>query len=695
MRLHLNITAFLYYVRRRQRVAYWLATLLFVLLAVLASVFATYLLTLQLFFAGKQLPSLDDRNFPSRRGEEDPAPHTEEFIVDGVAYVDGLRIENEPKTLELLLPAAMAFSVGDDLELFIKMLEPDSNATRKPSILTQWKTGGRVLKQERIRLTSPDIKRTSFDPNFPGITSIFSLRDGARPLDKITFALPDGQGPVLVAARMTPNLIPAIFLSFLALLGCAYGLNRLNFSCKPTSILLLIAIFGMSAIFHGGAVFSNAFITYAGTSIEAPFSALTELMESGELPSSMFWSPITLLVPFVTTLLEGGTTITHFEYVVNVLPTSRYVMFLSFVGGTSYLALKIRDVFSVRVAFAFALLTPLFIPFIIDMYNIAVDSYLIPLFAVWLAVALPPLFSGSASYARLAVLALILIPMLMVKITPLILVVVFPLAYWLANGRRGAWERWRMAGLVFIAFLFCYILAGWLNSLLWTDPRSVGQVSVISDTRLWEVLWSAAGDYDSSNPHGFVKVGSERDQRLGEMVGLKDPPARLRHSALADDILYRPGVLNAVKEQPQYFFSTANVRLWRHGITFLSYGRGGHRRWEAWADKNRDMHFIRRGTMWKTAPLATAVRFFQYEWSKTFEALAIGGVLLGSLGIPAIGLRVFIFLLFVGKYLALAWIHVLVRYTDFLNFVGLIVLSIMIVGIVAILRNWMSDHMAL
>lgn len=380
--------------------------------------------------------------------------------------------------------------------------------------------------------------------------------------------------------------------------------------------------------------------------------------------------------------------VTHPGYAANVLPTGRLFMMLLFIASLSFLVVQARKVIGPCTAVVLATATPFFLPFIIDLYNIEPDAYLIPAFALWTGISLPLLSGERVTYQRVALLAVLLVPMLMIKSTPLLLAVVLPLSVLFGNDRVRL--RWRIKFSIacFLILSLAYPVASIVNNSLWTHPRTIGDSSdVVSDTKIWAALWGAAGDYDAENPHGFVRSGSKRDDILKEVLGRKGVSSRIRHSAVASEVLYKPGVLGALREQPQYFLSTANVRFWRHGLAMFSYPRQGHRRWEPWSDRDADIDYIRRGVMWKSAPLVTVVRFFQQEWSRSLELLSIGAALLGASLLRVGTMRVCFFGLILGKILAMSFVHVLVRYTNFLNWVALISLAALCSAMFVLLRS--------
>ena len=649
-----------------------------------ASIFVSiYFVTYQIFFLQLPIEDIMERKLAKPHTSVTWAWPTEELVYPGYAYFDGVRLtpkgdskKEKPSSItgRYFLPAAVNWARAKELEVFIKAefdAAPSREVRRDVGVLRVTQVDQNGLKTRNdIHLSSGTYQRHRIP--LLGTALSESPSGGSLSPNTIEFEiLPDegGANAVVFSTNLSVGLAwPAVLFMTIALALAALAIFLQPRVFHPGYFAAATLAFLLSLVFHGGALTSNMYFTKLASQSLSPFIAVDSILRIGDFPSGFYHSPLVALVGFATWWIDGSAAVQDFLLLFNsTFPTARYVMFVWFLSSLLYLLWVIYKYYGTAFACLFAVMSSVFLPFIIDLYALSPDVYLVPLFVVFFAVLLVAINVERLSYLAISVLAGTFFVMLSYKITAMILLVIVPTG--LALGRKMKWNRIPLAQILILTGLMVAAvpLSKAVKYVAYDGPRiAVPEENIkFANSHLWEVIWAAYGDYDEYSAHSFVKDGVTRDRRVREKTGIWT--GNIRHSRIAEEKVYKPEVIQAMLTVPNFFYSTAFVRLYEHGIAFWRYPRGGGRVWRRWGRGDADIDAIRRNKYWKIAPLVFVSKIVQYDIRRAGDILLIALALLGAVLLPRRDLAAIIVALILAKYAAMGGVHVLVRYFNFVN----------------------------
>lgn len=651
-----------------------------------------YFLTYHLFFL--ELP-VQDIAYKQSGGQ------VEYFRYDGVAYFEGTRLQDEERQqLRYVVPRVVQWVDGKAIEFLIKIDDV------KPGVSPKEPYGVLQIKQSGGETTEVTLRSTALQRfKIPWETE----RDINRLKIGFQAESPDNQGVIFATQLRDVSLLPyAVFCFLLAGAALFWAVRRSGAGGYRLAFFTLIPVVVMY-YFHSGAFISLEYIS-AGTGETAhgkvaPMAIhLGKLFETGYFKEKLYRATGFALVPLVSYFIEGTwATEKAFAY---IYPTTRYLMFAWAALSLVYLGSTVYRYINPSVALIFGLLYATFFPFIVDFYDSEADSYFIPLMTLFLGYFIA-LIHRPDRFRRYAIsLGLVMLVMTSVKITPVFLVFLVPLAIWLqAYSLEKKWlPDKRVIAILLILILGAY--TGKQAGKLFQHPnRHVGIEGVpFQSNVLWHLIWAASGRYDYYSAHDFTKSGSLRKRRVAEATGIPfQRSGYLHHAQAATDKLYKPGVLNALKERPGFFYATAYVRFFRETLRFYKYFNTSVRLyWFVWLEDPRgersvvrdhhdypviqfpprevtgysgeriptgprELELIRYGKMWKISPVVFLTKLIQGELTWMLDLILLGMALLGLSFIPRLDLKVFLFGCFLANFTGSTLLHGVLRYFNFTN----------------------------
>lgn len=635
---------------------------------------AGYFLTYQLFFLS--LP-LEDYAKKLEGGQ----PET--FRYDGVVYLDGRRLKPDDEFVLHYGSVRVLDAAGDKgIELFMRMDELPEGLDESTTIGTlrvENRVRDKVVNAVDVPLSATPQQRHTID---------WVTEAGKRNETSITLE-PAAGGIEVPHLSLSTNIVNVTYygpIILFALLG--YGMMfLLTFAQRFRNLLLLGAIalsFGFMLPLHGGAFLSNEVFDETEDSILSTYGDAHLLFSEGAWKPEQYRSTGYMLVPVVTFLIEGMDASKDRHFMLSKLPSPRYIMFAWFACALPLLISAIWKYINRAVATIFGILAASFFPFIIDMYNICDDAYAIPLFTVFLASFITYAYGGRRSKGAIVVMAVMFFVMMTAKVTAAYLLILAPLGLWMQATREKK-KLLHLGPAMLILLMIPAFIGG--RHIAKIGERYVRPGYPWASSTVPEILWAANGLYDEHSAFWFCKRGSTRTERIVEQTGLPDT-AMIRHSAAADELIYKPQLVAAVQERPGYFFSTAVLRSYEHGLGFFKYRYGGSDRWEKFEKDGRgqkvtisgedvyvlkhERQLIRKGKMWKISLLVLWAKFIQYQLPLATDVILLGLAVVGIFLLRRWDMGILLLGCFGAKFVFNNFVHALVRYMDF-NHIGLLI----------------------
>jgi hypothetical protein len=629
---------------------------------------AGYFLVYQVFLIHTPLSDLS----------REPVGGTEEtFTYDGVEEFDGFGLrQGATRALEYAFPNAMNLSVGHELELFVRTT-PRPGPGQSPGQLVVRQRG--TAEPVALELTPDEQQRfvVPWDPT--GDT-------GGNSFD-ITYlppaggqAPPDGAPRVLLSTDIRDvGLWPYVLLFGLGGAALLVAGVRSSSGPSPRLIAVVAASVGLMGFFHSGGLVSNVLFDGDHGRMGGQASQTLELLQTGAFRENIYRGAGFSAVPLGVAAIEGLDGLR--SQFAQIFPTSRYVFFLWTAVALGFLLVSLYRNVHPGVALVTGLLYATFFPFAVDLYRPDSDANFIPLMTVLVAAFFYYVRSRRLLGTSGIVMALSLLLMLSVKITPAYLVLLVPLAVWAdAIVHRRIWRQPRT-----LALLGAFVLAGVggtaLSSFGYPDDRNVGVAGVaFQDHVVWHILWAANGRYDKDNPFGFIKSGSARTEAVARVTGLPSEVGFIRQSQIATDQLYRPGFINMLKERPGFLLGTSMLRGFDRATYVYRYS--GVPFEDLLQDGDAPARLIRQGDMWKVGGTFFLGLLVSKVAVLPVELLLLGAALFGIVALR----RAAVVVLLGGSVLAdltfTTFIHVQDRYMMFNNVAILIGLAVFVVGLV-------------
>ena len=653
----------------RCRAMLWVYRVLCALFLLIAGYFLTY----QLFFVS--LP-LEDYARKMDGGA------SETFRYDGVVYFDGRRLQPNEEFI-LHYGSVRVLDAADDkgIELFIRMdaLPEGVDAARSVGTLhIENRVRDSVVNAVAVPLSATLQQRHTI----PWVTEA-----GKRNETSITFQ-PADDGVAVPHISLSTNIVgvtywPAIVV--FALLG--YGMMfLLTLAQRFRNLLLLAAIalaFGVMLPLHSGAFTSNEFFDETEDSILSTYGDAHLFFNEGEWKAEQYRSTGYMFVPAMTFLIEGLDAAKDRHFMLSTLPTPRYVMFAWFACALPLLIAAIWTYINKSVATIFGVLAASFFPFIVDLYNICDDAYGIPLFTIFLAAFITYAYNGRRGIGPIVVMVVTFFVMMTAKVTAAYLLLLVPFGLWLQAARETK-KLVQVRPAILLLLMIPAFLGG--RHIAGIGERYVKPGYPWASSTVPEILWAANGLYDEHSAFWFAKRGTTRTERIVEQTGLPNT-AMIRHSAAADELVYKPQLVAAVQERPGYFYSTAVLRSYKHGLGFFKYRYGGSERWERFEKDGRgkkvtisgqevyvlkhERQLIRKGKMWKISLLVFWSKFIQYQLPLAIDVLLLAMAVVGVFLLRRWDMGVLLLGCFGAKIVFNNFVHALVRYMDF-NHIGLL-----------------------
>ncbi|MGH8491035.1 MAG: hypothetical protein ACREXS_19755 [Gammaproteobacteria bacterium] len=674
----------------------WLASSSFTFIAGWFLIFvAGYLLSYQLFFTAMPVERLGKMNGGKRV----------DFIYEGVAYFHGVELRLG-EAVQVTYSAPTLARIGrPKIEFFVEVpAAPKSGDGEKIAQLRIEQTPSK--KQDFIPIQN--IRNQRF-------TIVWAPRPYANNRLSVTFepepnaSAAQAPGSVVIATNIVdfstwPYVgltlalgMTALLVSYGRSLGAQSAPQRYILAAK--SIMFFLGPILVMYFFHSGAIISNDFFPNGHGKMSALSHQLLYLGKHGHLGQKSYRSAGSVLIPAFSLIIEGRPAALS-RIFSEVYPTSRYAMFAVTATSFALLATAMRQFFNVRVALIFFVLAGTFFPFIVDLYYPDIDAYFIFLFPPFCALLMrilqrqgPELWNYGLMLALLAVMGT-------VKVSPAFLIIATPLAlavFYYQQGflkfDRGYRSALAAFSLLFFAFFVSFSTGSKFAALLEHPDRNVGiEGEPFQDFLGWHMIWAAYGLYDRDSAHGFTKLGGLRNKRVSEATGLPIT-TYLRHSQSATDKVYKPQVINAFEERPGYFYSTAFLRLYNHGLKFFRYSYGGDV-WNKWLsdgvrkpivvsgqtvrDLKPERNAIRYGEAWKISPLGLLAKLTQKDITFLADLLLLSGAIAGLFLIRSRPLMIFMILTVLAELVFSSLVHGINRYFMFCGIALLLGLSLIL-----------------
>lgn len=692
-------------------------------LGLLLLIAAGYFLTWQLFYLSLPLESV------SAVSED---VEQRDFRYDGVVYFRGHQLEpNEALALTYRPPWIISHGTPD-LELFIERTEAPNGQELSPTTLVV--AGEHIEGEVELTLSEQRLQRFTIDWQPEGVWAIgravrHVLRGGDRwgPDEQVEAALSityaDGSEeapPINVATNVVNfRLYPYIFISMLGALVCFFVYYRWRYRPLsrietidltrdegrgrgvPVFNIVWMALFVLFAYWlHSGAFISNV-VFEGGGRLSTHATHVGRLVNQGHLHESYYRESGFLIVPFLTTLVEGVQA--GFHNFREFHPTGRYIVFAITALGIAFSALMIGRHLGRAYGVVFSFLAISFFPFMIDLYAPDADVYFVIIFPYILGVTLPVLMGHGRRRraAWLLALAGLLFVAGTVKVNPVFLAVLIPLAMFIAGPLRPyvksvSWLTLR------VAILLAAFMAGHRVAETFQHPqRHVGiEGESFQETVFWHILWGSYGHYDHHSAHWFTRGGQLRNERVAERTGLPIT-TYLRQSQTATEQVYKPDVLQALRERPGFFYSTAFYRAYRDGIRFYRYTVGPSGRLQMWLEDGSrgntsisgervrqwagERDAIRYGEAWKVSPLIFLAKLTLRDLTLIHDMALIVLALIGIFATRNRALIVFLLGVVAVQFAFSIGIHSMTRYFLFCSYALLVGLAVFGVNFVRVI----------
>jgi hypothetical protein len=410
------------------------------------------------------------------------------------------------------------------------------------------------------------------------------------------------------------------------------------------------------------------------------------------------------LLPLAVSIVEGGGKALRPSFQ-NVYPTSRYLMFTLFMGGVLFLGAATCRLEGAEVGLTFVALAVTFFPFIADLYNPDADALFIFLFPFFLAFLLRARFGLGGFWPNLIGALVTFFLMGFTKITPVFLVLAAPLLVLLPFTMPRLPKVFVAAGLALLLSV-TFFAGGRVSEALQHPNRNIGiKGEPFQETVAWHMIWAAYGTFDHHSAHWFTKSARLRNERVRKITGLPEN-TYVRHAQSASEQIYKPGVLQAFSERPGYFYATAFLRFYNHGLRFYRYTYGGDSSdvWEPWlGDGFRESRVIsgeevfglspereaiRYDEAWKVSPLILLAKITQSDMTRLADLVLLMLAFIGMIGMRHRGLGAFLVFCALAQIVFAFGIHGINRYFMFCSVALLLGLAYTLCQIVKVILGF-------
>lgn len=585
------------------------------------------------------------------------------FQLPDTGHFEGLLLEGTDRKLTYTLPSFVNRNSLDSLEVFTAP-GPQNEKGIQPITIIQGDVQNRV-QTHRTRIP--------WEPNPDGTSSIVIEAPNATP-----------EEPLLVSIR-THGASPWTFTFLLTAAGfCILLLARhINPNAPPLSLLtpLILLAFTMLLFWSGGLI-SIDYFGHGHGRLSGMAIRLGEALQVGHF-NEIQYRPTTFSLPALFAFALEGSDATTRE-IVHVYPVTRYITTVFFFLGFGFLAQTWTKTLGKDSGYILALLLGSFYPFLHDAFFPDVDALLIPLGAALTALIIR-WAKGSEKLATPSVLAasLLIIYAFSLKTSSLAFVPMLAAFLFFQYSQTPLLRRSLLTIGVAATLLVVYLTSSNLGQAFQHPDRHVGVANLdFQNTQLWHVVWGAYGHFDRSSDFGFTSSGQRRNDIVAEELGVRSD-LYLRQSQAATDHVYKPGVINALKETPSFFLSTAWHRFEKHALRLYRYtagsgglvtpwtknveGRVDYLNGRASSQPNLIQESTRLDRYWRIAPTVTLTRLQQGTLSKSGDVLLLALAFIGIALVPLSGVRAYLMTGGLLQILMISTVHVLYRYGAFLS----------------------------
>jgi hypothetical protein len=479
---------------------------------------------------------------------------------------------------------------------------------------------------------------------------------------------------------------------------------------KRTLVLLLIT--GVAFYAHSGAFISQEFFTQSDNRVISGMARqLDHLLEHGFFRETNYRGAGAAILPLGTYLVEGNRLALQ-RFFQDIYPTSGYLAFVLFTGSILFLGDTLWRLEGRAIGITFMVLAVTFFPFIADLYSPDADAMLLFLFPFFTAFLLRTCYGIGYTWSNWTGMLLTFFIMGLTKVTPIFLAIVAPTIV-LFPFKFSRARKIVLTYAVMSFMLTAVFVAGVKTSDILEHPeRNVGiEGEAFQDTVIWHMLWAANGVFDHHSAHGFTKSARLRNERVSQATGLPPDETYIRHAKSATDELYKPAWIQAFKERPGYFYSTAFLRFYNHGLRFFRYTYGGDSSgvWQPWLKDGfqtsangveseliseeevfkltQERKAIRYSEAWKVSPLVLNAKITQGDMTRLTDLVLLVLAFAGMLSVRYRGFAVFLILCALAQIVFASFVHGINRYFMFCSTALLIGLAISLCSMTKIILS--------
>ena len=510
---------------------------------------------------------------------------------------------------------------------------------------------------------------------------------------------------------------------------------------KSKPLWVLCIAFLTLLFFRAGTFISNDFFLDTSgnaTVFKTSFGHLRHWFSAGEWYPHVYKPAGSFILPMIMILVEPFSSLTPTNYYIETYPLPRYIWFLAETTGALVLVYALYKYLSPRAAVVFPLIYVTFPPILFDVYNMEDDALLI-LGMLFLTALLIRMSANSRLILRdLLLCSGVMFFMLFAKITVAFLVVIIPLAIFIArrvNCRSSCSGVYKMPLVLLLLLFATFGIGKTLNAMIRPSIREAQPGFVYQNHNVWEMLWAAAGQYDRNSAHTFVVGGGGRGpfrdieiaKRAANLnstsVELLFPQGikRMRHSKLGDELVYKPDLESVWNERPTHFLNQTFIRTWVDGgVHFYSYpGRGKY--WTLSGEENDvkslsveitgnggeliNANYTKDGIgqrkintlilrsrfdeVWKIAPLIYVTSLFNLNQvgDRSLDVILALVAILGIICIQRLDLGIIFLTCVLVKISFNAFVHAMVRYFDWVHVPMLVGLSVILSVLITLVWN--------
>lgn len=588
-------------------------------LGAIALLYAGMWLAYAIFYVAEPIES-----FAKAEGHVERAP----FRFDGVTYFDGHELAGGQSVLfRYMAPRMLANRAGAELEFFIRIdgmpdaptivngpLTP-SNDAEQPLGTLHVRLGKsehaieleqRTFHRFRLPLDAETSRKNQFEVRFDVLDGI--ARTDGEPV-RLTFA-------TNVHASSMFGFAGLFGFIGIALLGAA-GLTA------PRIDWRLIIVLGGTIIacwfFQSGGFTSNAYFNGDENRIAAMAGQFDKLMKNGSFSDTVYRQGGTLVVPAVWLMIEGTRDVLKGDNPER-LPGIRYLTWAWFLVAFLVLQAALYRSFGAWLPLIAGLLYATHAhTYEYGLFKIDSDAFIFPwcmfIIASTLRMNMNP--TRGRWWAHAIWIAVCAAGLGSLKSTPIVFVGLIPVVHWVAlfvATRRLPQRRPVILGALMAG---CFIVGGALGTWPHSDNRNIGlEEYPFQDSVLWHLVWAANGHFDDHSAHWMTKNGPLRSDRVAEHLGIPSM-TYVRHAQAATDEVYKPQMLNAMRERPGFFYGNFYQRALHYALHFYrSTSQEHHAEWEE-RERSHDeiingeavsgidamANLSRYGRLWKVAPM--------------------------------------------------------------------------------------------